>query len=241
MPIHRKSSFMRITLVGNLAALFLLWAQSVSGALPSVIERVQFKDGNVHVWPGPQVLTAPDQATLHFSIIVQTNGSFTVNGGKARQLQEGEILSADGMLTKPDGSITAVMDHATLNRGRVMVMKDGDVSELTSILRLGNGTSISPDGKITPGTGSPRRLLDGELFRLEGGSLPARDSVTMQSGRVSVQKDGSKLNVEPGRSIIMNDGTKVFGDGTVVKFNGERIVLTDGQTLALDGVVTRPR
>ena len=241
MPINRRIVVMRNALVGHVTALILLLAQSLPGALPSVVERIQFKGGKIYVWPGAELLMAPDELTLPFSIIVQTNGSFTVKGGKARMLQEGEILRADGMLTKPDGSITPVMDHVSLNRGRVMLMKDGDISELTSILRLGDGTIIAPDGKITPGTGSPRRLMDGELFRLEGGSLPTRDTVTMQGGRVSVQKDGAKLNVEPGRSLTMNDGTKVFGDGTIVKFNGERTVVSEGQVLTLDGVITRPR
>ena len=145
------------------------------------------------------------------------------------------------MLTKPDGSITPVMDHVSLNRGRVVVSKDGDATELREVLQLGDGTTISLDGKITPRVGSARMLLDGELFRLEGGTLPARDTVTMQNGRVVVQKDGSQLVVEPERSITMNDGTKVLGDGTIIKPNGDRLTLSEGQIVTLQGVVTRPR
>jgi hypothetical protein len=213
----------------------------LNSAPPGNVERVQFKAEHVYFWPEGKILGAPDEISLPFNIVVQTNGIFTVKGGKARQLKEGESLGADGMLTKPDGSIVPVLDHISLNRGRVMMVKDGEVSEVNATLRLGDGTVISPDGQITPRVGSPRRLMDGELFRLEGGNLPARDTITMQNGRVSVQKDGSKLDVEAGRTITMNDGTKVFSDGTIIKFNGEKLKVAEGQILELEGVVTRPR
>jgi hypothetical protein len=222
-------------------ALLLALPHLILAAPPSAPERVQFKGDHVYVLPGGQILEAPDEAKLPFDVVVQTNGTFTVKDGKKRQLQEGESLGADGMLTKPDGTIVPVMDYVTLSRGHVVVVKDGETSELTSVLKLGDGTAISADGQITPRVGLPRRLLDGELFRLEGGALPTRDSITMQNGRVSVQKDGSKIDVEPGRSITMNDGTKVFGDGTLVKFNGEKMKLAEGQILTLEGVFTRPR
>ncbi len=210
-------------------------------AVSSGIEKVQFKSQKVVAQPGGKVLEAPNEIALPFDIAVRTNGTFTVKGGRARQLQEGEILGSDGMLIKPDGSIVPVIDHVTMNRGKVIVFKDGVATELQDLLQLSDGTSITPDGKITPRNGAPRRLLDGELFRLNGSSLPARDTVTMQDGRVIVQKDGSQLLVEPGRSITMNDGTKVLSDGKIIKFNGDETVVREGQVYTLEGVVKLPR
>jgi hypothetical protein len=100
---------------------------------------------------------------------------------------------------------------------------------------------VTPDGKITPRGKSERRLLDGELFKLDGSSLPARDTITMQNGQVIVQKDGARLKVDKERSITLNDGTKVFGDGTIMKTNGEKTAVTEGKIIALEGVVVRPR
>ena len=233
---------MKATALFKLVALLFLLCSFRTLAVPTnVIEKVEFKNNKVLVWPGGEVLKAPNEITLPFGIVVRTNGAFTVKGGKARALQEGDILGTDGMLIKPDGSITPVMDHVSLNRGRVVVMKDGETTELRDVLQLGDGTTVSPDGKITPRVGSARMLLDGELFQLEGGALPARDTITMKNGQVVVQKDGSKLVVDPERSITMNDGTKVMGDGTIIKFNGDRLTLSEGQIFTLDGVVTRPR
>ena len=81
--------------------------------------------------------------------------------------------------------------------------------------------------------------MDGELFQFEGSALPARDTITMQDGRVMVQKDGTMLVVSPARSIMMNDGTKVLGDGTVIDFNGRQTKLSKGQILVVEGVVRK--
>jgi len=220
-----------------------LFASSLALAAAKKIDaaKVQFTGDKVLFWPGGQILTAPKEAALPFDILVQTNGTFTVNRGKPRKLTEGEILDANGMSIKPDGSVTPVMDHVTLNRGKVMVFRDGQFEELRENLTLGDGAVVTPDGKITPRGGSERRLLDGELFQLSGGKLPSHDTLTLQQGRVVVQKDGSKITVDAGRSITMNDGTKVLSDGTVIKPNGDRTTLTEGQIIVLEGVVTRPR
>jgi hypothetical protein len=233
----------RITLC-TFAPLFLLMLSSftVLAAPAGAIEKVHFKDKKVLVWPGGLVLQAPNEVILPFDIVIQTNGTFTVKGGRTRLLQDGDVLGADGMLIKADGSVTPVMDHVTLNRGHVVVLKDGEPVEPRDMVQLGDGTILSPDRKIIPRAGLPRWLMDGELFHLEGGTLPARDTVTMQNGRVIVQKDGSMLALEPARSITMNDGTKVLGDGTIIKFlSGERATVSEGEVLVIDGVITRPR
>jgi hypothetical protein len=82
--------------------------------------------------------------------------------------------------------------------------------------------------------------LDGELLRPQGGTIPAQDTITMQNGQVMVQKEGSMIVVGATRSMMMNDGTKVLGDGTVITFN-DRMKLTEGQVIPIEGVVVRRR
>ena len=211
-------------------------------AAPSaVIEKVQLQGKKVLLLPGSKILEAPNKVTWPLNIVVLTNGSYSVDGGAPRQLKEGEILGSDGMLMKPDGSIVPVVDHMTMNRGKVIVFKDGVATELQELLVLSDGTGITPEGQITLPGAVPRRLLDGEIFRPTGNPLPARDTISMRNGRVIVQKDGSQLTVESGRSITMNDGTKVMGDGSIVKFNGDQARVSEGETYTLEGVVRRPR
>lgn len=214
---------------------------TVSGTCAGPVEKVQFKAGKVFVSGNGTLAEAEEEIALPFQILVQTNGTFTVNDGKARKLAEGDILNKNGMLLRADGTITPVMDHVTMQRGKVVIVKDGQANDATEKVRLGDGSTISTDGYLTHARGTRRRLLDGEVFHLQGGVLPARDTVTMQEGRVTVQKDGSTFPVEPGRSITMNDGTKVLGDGTIVRFNGDRSKLREGETLVIEGVQTRRR
>jgi hypothetical protein len=39
----------------------------------------------------------------------------------------------------------------------------------------------------------------------------------------------------------MNDGTKVLSDGKIIKFNGDEVVVREGQIYTLEGVVKLPR
>ena len=164
-----------------------LVAAPISGA-----EKVQLQKGKLVVMQNGAASFAKADVVLPFAITIDTNGIYTVNRGKKRQLNEGETLDKNGMLLKSDGTITPVMDHVAMNRGRVVVMRDGELADLKDQITLGDGSVITADAYITPKQGLKRRLLDGELFKLQGGNLPARDTVSMDNGRVTVQKDGSQ-------------------------------------------------
>jgi hypothetical protein len=216
-----------------------VFSAAVMAAPLTNVERVQMQKGKLVVMQNGTAAFAKGDVALPHGILVDTNGVYKVNGGKPRQLNEGETLNNEGMLLKADGSIMPVMDHVTLNRGRVVVMKDGELSDLKGTIKLGDGSVISDDGYITDKRGMKRKLLDGELFKTKGGALPARDTISLDGGRVTVQKDGSPIVLEPGRTITMNDGTKVFSDGTVVRFDGTQVKLREGETLVIEGVIRR--
>ena len=224
------------------AGLGLLVSFSLVAAPMTGVEKVQFRDNKVFAWRNGAVIQTKTEVALPFEILVQTNGIFTVKGGKVRRLEEGDILGSDGMLLKPDGNIHAMMDHVTLNRGQVLQNADGEAATPRDSIQLGDGMTLRPDRKIITPQGKASWLLDGELFKPEGGTLPARDTITMQNGRVMVQKDGTMLALDPARSITMNDGTKVLGDGTVIGFlTGTQTKLAEGQVHIIEGVVVHRR
>ena len=222
-------------------ALLCSAALSLAAETAPAFDKVQLVGGKVLTWPGAKELLAPDEATLPFEVIVKTNATFTVQGGKLRTLLEGESITKEGTLNRPDGTVQPVVNHVTLTRGQVLLVQDGESAPAREPVKISDGTIVYPDGKVAPATGSPRRLLDGEIFQLQGGALPARDTITLQGGQVRVQKDGSLLTVATGRSIMMNDGTKVFGDGKFTRANGQQGQLAEGQVLVIEGVVTRER
>ena len=76
-----------------------------------------------------------------------------------------------------------------------------------------------------------------EAIAPDGTPIPALDTISLQHGKVVVQKEGTRLMIQPGRSIMMNEGTKVFGDGRVVSKDGTITNLAEGQILIIEGVV----
>jgi len=182
----------------------------------------------------------PMKADVNFAggIVVRTNGVFQVGKGKERKLEKGQAIMFDGMLYKPDGSVRPVFDHYVATANRVYVVKDGGTPALvTQTVSFPDGSSLRPDAFYLV-RGNLRRLIDGQMLDLEGKIIPSVDTVTLKDGKVTVQKEGALLPVKT--SMIMNDGTQVFADGTMISLDGLTTVkLREGQTIAIPGAVLR--
>jgi hypothetical protein len=199
-------------------------------------EQVVVRQGKVLLQKAGGPVPLDQDLQLSAELKVSTNGTFFVCGGPARPLREGQALSADGLLTSPDGSAAPVFDHVAMRQGKPCLVKDGVISALTTELRLGDGSRVTPEGVRVARDGRRSRMLDGQWFRLDGQALPAKDTVLLKDGAVIVQKDGSTLTLRPAQSLMMNDGTKVFGNGSLVFSDGRKKVLVEGERLTLDGV-----
>ena len=203
------------------------------------VEKVVNQDGKVQaiVSGKPQ----PMKAAVAFpgGIIVNTNGVFKVAGGKERKLEPGQSITPDGMLQKPDGSISPLFDHYVSRGGRVYVVKDGGAPEpVTQNVALADGSVLAPDSTLRMSNGRIQRFLEGQTLRLNGAVIPTLDSVTLKNGKVTVQKDGALIPVAT--SIMMNDGTKVMANGTLISFDGKTTTkLKEGQTVTLPGAALR--
>jgi hypothetical protein len=149
---------------------------------------------------------------------------------------EGQEILREGWLLNPDGSIQPVIDHVAMKAGKVMVVRDGRSEALGNPLTFPNNMTVAPDGTCTDSSGKRFRLVDGQLFQLDGAPLPAKDAVTLKNGRVVVQKDGSTITLAPVQIMGMNDGTRVRGNGVIEKQNGTTIQLTEGQTILIEGL-----
>ena len=77
-----------------------------------------------------------NEMTMTGGITVFTNGTFQIKEGKARSLEAGQILRADGILLNPDGSVMPAFDHIAMIKGTVMVFKNGKGEAMTAPLTL---------------------------------------------------------------------------------------------------------
>ena len=171
------------------------------------------------------------------SIKVFTNGTFQVGEGKIRNLEAGQILRGDGILLNPDGTLVTVFDHIAMDKGRVLVFKDGVAEPLTSALTLPDGTSISSDGSYSRPTGRRARLVDGQLLTPEGAPMPTLDSITLRDGKVTVFKSGALIALQsPVQIIGMYDSSRVRADGLITRKDGSTYQLKEGETITVEGV-----
>ena len=175
--------------------------------------------------------------TINFpkDIVINTNGTFTVAGSKERLLNEGQVLTPDGMLTSPDGSIVPVEDHLTSQGGRVFLVKDGQSQPLTGMFTLKNGTRVYPDGKMVTSRNVMKRLLDGQVIRLSETTIEATDTAQFDGGKVVLYKDGGRIELRPGQVMAMSDGSRVNGNGLVMLRNGTTVTLKEGELYKFPG------
>ena len=219
-------------------ALSLLLAGFCLPVFGQDVQMVINQDGQMLTQIGDDLWAMTAPVAFPRGIVINTNGAFRVGPGKERKLDKGQAITADGMLYKPDGSVGPVFDHYVAKGNRIYVIKDAAAPVLvTQNVVFPDGSYLRPDAFYHI-RGNLRRLIDGQTLALDGRIIPSLDTVTLKNGKVTVQKEGALLKVTS--SIIMNDGTKVFADGTMISFDGySSLKLREGQTIAIPGAVLR--
>jgi hypothetical protein len=230
--MRRNISGLWMTLACATGSLFTPCLQAGDGR-----ELVLFQDSRVWSLNGDKAVLLAEDIKWPNNITVSTNGTFQVGEYPARPFVDGQVLASDGMLTSPDGRMEPVIDHEGMLAGSTFSSRNAGRTNATQNLQLGKDKVLTPDRVLLGRDGSWMRVIDGLLFTSDGTPIPAWDTITLQQGNVVVQKEGTQLMIPLGRSIMMNEGTKVFGDGRVLNKNGAITTLTEGQILIIEGVV----
>jgi hypothetical protein len=225
-----------------LVLLLVMGAFSLRAKADSAIDEATIKGTQAYGIRGEQLDALEDVLKFPFEVEVNTNGTFKVSGGRERKLQEGQVIRRDGWLVNPDGTIRPVFDHVGMIAGRVTVVRDGQAQTSTERMVFPNGLTIDPDGSCVFPDGNRSRLADGQLFRLDGTSIPPKDSATFKNGRVVVQKSGTLIALDPTLASVqamgMSDGSRVQGNGTIRRQDGTIIPLPEGKTVLFAGINT---
>lgn len=205
---------------------------------PATARSVTFAENKLWLVAGSTRTVTTNKVIFPGDIKVNTNGLFTVQQGRERQLKPGQVLAADGMLTSPGGSVVPVQDHLAALDGRVSLVKDGEATPLTGAYEFPDGARLQPGGEIVLPTGKVRRMLDGQITRLDGVSFSVTDTASWQEGKVVLFKDGGKIVLRPAETMMMSDGTRIGGDGIITRADGSTTLLAPDELLKLSGVVS---
>ena len=211
-----------------------LHAQSDSAA-----DGVTVRDGKIYNIQGDQLVELTDVEKLPFDVEVSTNGTFKVADGKERTLGEGQIIRRDGWLVSPDGSVQPVFDHVAMQAGHVVVVRDGQAAPLATAMKFPNNLIVQPDGTCANSKSGYARLQDGQLFRIDGTGVMAKDAATFMNGRVVVQRGGSMIGLQPVQIMDMDDATRIYGDGRIEPRGGPTTKMREGQSVLFDGMPAR--
>jgi hypothetical protein len=228
---------MNMNRIARVLLLGVLGVASLHARAEDAVDGATVKGGKVYCVRGDLLEPLAENLAFPSDVQVTTNGDFRVATGKVRTIRDGQILRRDGWLVNPDGSVESVIDHIAMKEGKVFLVRDGQAEALTKPMSFPNRLQVSPDGQCVYPKGSRTRLLDGQLFRLDGTSIPAKDTITLKDGRVVVQKEGSLIPLSPKQIITMNDGTRVEGDGFIVQRDGTRTKLSEGKTILVEGAM----
>ncbi|MCL5097876.1 MAG: hypothetical protein M1608_10205, partial [Candidatus Omnitrophica bacterium] len=230
--------------LGNLTAR----AEVYSGAAgnPAAVQGLQTldylfaKDNEVFVVKNAHRTRLTNELQLPHGLTVLTNGVVRTAGGQKKKLPPMRKLTFDGFWFMDEGLFYPFQDHYMLIHRQLYLVKDGILEPVQRAISFSDGTRLQPDGTIYTPDGRIVRMQDGQMVALDGRRLPATDQVMMKDGKVILFKDGSLLSLPPGRVMMMSDGTRVFGDGQIVRSNGQQFELQNGQRLPLPGAVMPP-
>jgi len=199
------------------------------------LERATVKGGKVYLLEGDKLTPVIKNLKFPSEIEITTNATFRVASGEFRKIREGQIIRSDGWLLNPDGAIEPVFDHVGMKEGKVILVKDGQVQAVTATMRLPSNLQLNPNGDCIFPSGNRSRLVDGQMFRLDGSAIPSKDTVTLKNGTVVVQKDGRMISIRSPQIMGLNDGSRVHGDGTISHRDGRVTKLAEGETVFVDG------
>ncbi|MBL9167563.1 MAG: hypothetical protein JNN07_07460 [Verrucomicrobiales bacterium] len=199
------------------------------------VQSVSFTKGVLMAVIDGTSVAATNEVSLPRNIVVETTGTFTVAGGKKRALTEGQVLSRDGRLTSPDGSVVPVDDHVTSHGGKILLIQNGEPQLLTTMTQLADGTRVYPDGRMVSPRNATRRLLDGQIVRLNAGGVEATDTARIEKGKVVLFKDGGRIELRAGQVMAMSDGSRINGSGAIVKPDGSQLALKEGELHRFSG------
>jgi hypothetical protein len=123
--------------------------------------------------------------------------------------------------------------------GRPVIVRDDKAEPLTTWKTFPSNLRIGPDGTCVYPDGAISRLMEGQLFNVDGKPVPTKETITFQNGKVMVQRFGKLIPVTDLQIMGMPDGSRVNGKGLLLRKDGSTLQLREGQTLLMEGLRSR--
>lgn len=176
---------------------------------------------------------------------VNAQGIVTTKEGLSFPLHSNEKLNSKGELFLPAGEMYS--NGLVKKEGLVYILRDGKVAPLKDDY-VQDSVRISTKGIITYGNKPEKFIMkEGDLVSLEGKLMVASagcsdkskkerfilDHISFKEGRIFIIKDAESSLLT--KEITLTDKSKILMSGHIIKPNGSKIQLHEGQRIALTG------
>jgi len=143
------------------------------------------------------------------------------------------------------GVSDASRDGYFLQNGKVMVLRNGNISEITQETTFDNGMRIQQDGTVILADGTRQRLSDSQWLSMDGSfsdrntidrnftAQNNRDGFFLQNGKVMQFRDGNVTEVTA--EVSLSNGSRILPDGTLIMKDGTRSTITANKFVTMDG------
>jgi hypothetical protein len=142
---------------------------SPDGSITPVGDHLVLKRGRVMLVRDGEATPAVGEVVLGDGRRVQPDGSIRTPQGTLQRMLDGQLL-------KFEGEVIAATDTASLQKGAVVLQKDGSRITLRrdQKMAMSDGTQVFGDGRVILPNGTQKRLAEGEVFKITGvkGSKP---------------------------------------------------------------------
>ena len=212
------------------------------------MDGVTMRNGKMMKWEANKLIAVDKEITLANGAKVAPNGSVTMKDGTKLTLNNGEIFTSKGeiVIAKSD-----LLSDALIKRdGNMMLLQNGKVKMLNEDMTLPNGSVISSKGILSTSSGSKIILREGDVVSMNGdifiskigklddGALAERtsnDHMFFEAGKVMMVKDGQTQVLL--HDMTMPNGSKVLKTGQIVKKDGTKYSLKEGERVDMNGEV----
>ena len=137
---------------------------------------------------------------------------------------------------------TDLKDGFMMKNGQLLITENNRTRPVVDDVQLYDGSVVRPDGTVIIPNDPRTTLHEGDTMSFGGTITRAAtgtvemtaDGVIMKDGQIMIHSDGrtSLMNKD---YVLLDDGTKVAKDGTIIAPNGHTNVLKDGDEILMNG------
>jgi hypothetical protein len=173
-------------------------------------------------------------------------GVVTNKDGSTIKLSEGTFINAKGEMAFSKNDV--LYDGVFKRDGKMMIIEKGKVSPMTADYSVAGGSKVNAEGAMVFSGGEKLALREGEMvlatgevILLKAGKVDSKDLNDRKTTDHYIFRSGKMMLVKDGEPQILNSditftsGNKLLKHGHVMKKDGTKHILKEGEKIDMDG------